>query len=64
MVRGKENKLSAVDGYDDFLKELKEQIRNAQVRAALFLHRQSQRIFPSKMLQQSSESLWSIGKYG
>ncbi|MGJ5634046.1 PDDEXK nuclease domain-containing protein, partial [Nostoc sp. CALU 1950] len=32
--------LSPMDGYDDFLRELKERIRNAQVRAALSVNRE------------------------
>jgi predicted nuclease of restriction endonuclease-like (RecB) superfamily len=34
------DKLSPMDGYDDFLRELKERIRSAQVRAALSVNRE------------------------
>ncbi|WP_243147353.1 DUF1016 N-terminal domain-containing protein [Scytonema sp. UIC 10036] len=34
------DKLSPIDGYDDFLRSLKERIRNAQVKAALSVNRE------------------------
>jgi predicted nuclease of restriction endonuclease-like (RecB) superfamily len=34
------NKLSPMDGYDDFLRELKERIRSAQIKAALSVNRE------------------------
>ncbi|RUT05884.1 hypothetical protein DSM106972_030900 [Dulcicalothrix desertica PCC 7102] len=34
------NKLSQIDGYDDFLREIKERVRGAQIRASLSVNRE------------------------
>jgi hypothetical protein len=34
------DKLSLMDGYDEFLRELKERIRSAQIKAALSVNRE------------------------